>query len=259
MGRAVLAALDESFAVCAAFVRRENALWGRTLREAGLGPWEVPLRSIGEAPEALREADVVLSFATARADLEFVSVAAEVGTPAVVGTTGFTSEDRKRLIESAADRIPLVLASNFSMGIAVLRNLLPRLAPLRGRFDASLVEMHHGKKRDAPSGTALVLAEDVQGILGLTRRSTSRASPRVKSELEVVSLRGGGVPGEHALILAGPHEVLRIEHRVFSRAAFASGALRAAAWAATGPPAGLYSFEDVLRHEIPRPAEAVLS
>ena len=238
MGRAVLESLREPFVVSAAFVSPANPRRGRTVREAGLGATDVVLGCAEDAGSALAECDVLLSFATPAADISFARIAAGLQVPAVIGTTGHTAAEREQLA-SAAGRIPLVLAPNFSVGIAVLHNLLGGVGRLREGFDASIVEVHHARKRDAPSGTALALADTLGRAFGASPGDGGGRIP-------IASVRGGGVPGDHTVILAGPHEVLRIEHRVLSRGAFAEGALLAARWAASPRPPGLYSFRDVL-------------
>lgn len=251
MGRAVLECIREPFSLGAAFVRTENARRGRTLEEAGLGASDVRLDGPEDAPSALAACDVLVSFASPAADVAFASVAADLGVPLVVGTTGHDAQQRDR-IAAAAQRVPLVLSPNFAVGIAVLQNLLPGIAPLRVGFDPQIVETHHAKKRDAPSGTALALADVLARALGRSPRDPSRENGH---PIPIASIRAGAVPGDHVVILAGPHEVLRLEHRVLSRTAFAEGALIAARWAASGRPPGLYSFRDVLADEGERAGE----
>ena len=251
MGRAVLECIREPFSLGAAFVRTENARRGRTVREAGLGASDIRLGGPEDAPSALAACDVLLSFATPAADVDFAAVAADLGIPLVVGTTGHDARQRDRLA-AAAERVPIVLSPNFAVGIAVLQSLLPGVAPLRFGFDPHIVETHHAKKRDAPSGTALALADVLARALGRRRDDAPQGNGH---PIPISSIRGGAVPGDHAVILAGPHEVLRLEHRVLSRTAFAEGALIAARWAASGRPPGLYSFLDVLADAGERPAE----
>jgi len=239
MGRAVLASLGEPFSVGAAFVGPTNPRLGESLRAAGLAPSDVVLRGPEGIRRGLADCDVLVSFATPAADAAFAPVAAELGLPMVVGTTGHSPAERATLV-AASERVPIVLAPNFSVGVAVLHELLGDLGALGAGFDASIVEVHHARKRDAPSGTALELSETLRRALA---RSDAAAGPRA---IPIASLRVGGVPGEHSVVLAGAHEELRIEHRVFSREAFAAGALRAARWATAPRPPGLYSFRDVI-------------
>ncbi len=243
MGRTILHALRDPFLLTAAFVSPANPQLGHTVRETGLGPSDVTLSSAVHAQQEMGHCDVMLSFATPAADAFFAQVAADLGVPAVVGTTGHTASELERL-NAAAQRIPLVLSSNFSLGIAVLQDLLPSITPLRGKFDASIVEVHHSRKRDAPSGTALGLADTLERIL--YGDLSPPISPGIR-RIPITALRVGGVPGDHTVILAGAHEMLQIEHRVFSREAFAEGSLMAARWAVARNGPGLYSFLDVVR------------
>jgi 4-hydroxy-tetrahydrodipicolinate reductase len=242
MGREVLEGLRDPFELSAAFVSPANPTRGRTVRETGLGASDVELATAEDASTKLPGCDVLLSFATPAADLAFAPLAADLRVPFVIGTTGHTSRERERLV-NAAERIPLVLVPNFSVGIAVLQGLLAGVGPLRDGFDTSIVEIHHSRKRDAPSGTALALADTLGRVFGGPSASPGNGG----RPIPIASVRGGGVPGDHAVIFAGPHEVLRIEHRVLSRSAFAEGALLAARWAASPRSPGLYSFQDVLR------------
>jgi 4-hydroxy-tetrahydrodipicolinate reductase len=151
----------------------------------------------------------------------------------VIGTTGHSQEQR-RLIEKTAQSLPVVFASNFSIGVNVLFWLTRKAAEqLGGDFDAEIIETHHTMKKDAPSGTAKTLAE----IL--------KAAKKTPSEIPVQSIREGDVVGEHTVIFSGPSERLELTHRAASREIFALGALRAAKWIIDQPP-GLYSMQDVL-------------
>ena len=237
----MLASLRDPFVLSAAFVSDTNPQRGRTVREIGLGASDVTLAAAGDAYASLPGCDVLLSFATPAADLAFAPVAADLRMPFIIGTTGHTAEQRERLAY-VAERIPLVLAPNFSVGIAVLQTFLGGVGPLRDGFDASIVEVHHARKRDAPSGTALALADALSGVL----RRPNGSSGDGGRPIPIASVRGGGVPGDHTVSFAGPHEVLRIEHRVLSRGAFVEGALLAARWAASPRPPGLYAFRDVV-------------
>jgi 4-hydroxy-tetrahydrodipicolinate reductase len=153
--------------------------------------------------------------------------------PLVIGTTGHSQEQR-RLIEKTAQPLPVVFASNFSIGVNVLFWLTRKAAEqLGGDFDAEIIETHHTMKKDAPSGTAKTLAE----IL--------KAAKKTPSEIPVQSIREGDVVGEHTVIFSGPSERLELAHRAASREIFALGALRAAKWIIDQPP-GLYSMQDVL-------------
>jgi 4-hydroxy-tetrahydrodipicolinate reductase len=151
----------------------------------------------------------------------------------VIGTTGHSQEQR-RLIEETAQALPVVFASNFSIGVNVLFWLTGKAAEqLGGDFDVEVVETHHTMKKDAPSGTAKTLAEVL------------KASKKTGSEIPIQSIREGDIVGEHTVIFSGPSECLELTHRAASREIFARGALHAARWI-INQPSGLYSMQDVL-------------
>jgi 4-hydroxy-tetrahydrodipicolinate reductase len=182
---------------------------------------------------AMKNCDVAIDFSNADAISEVCTAAIQHRKPLVIGTTGHSQEQR-RLIEKTAQSLPVVFASNFSIGVNVLFWLTRKAAEqLGGDFDAEIIETHHTMKKDAPSGTAKTLAE----IL--------KAAKKTPSEIPVQSIREGDVVGEHTVIFSGPSERLELTHRAASREIFALGALRAAKWIIDQPP-GLYSMQDVL-------------
>jgi 4-hydroxy-tetrahydrodipicolinate reductase len=187
---------------------------------------------LGDAIEPVMEnCDVAIDFSNAGAINEVCSAASKHRRALVIGTTGHSSEQRQ-LIEKTAQSLPIVFASNFSVGVNTLFALTRRAAEiLDEEFAAQITETHHTKKKDAPSGTAKTLGE----ILKQTG----------KSDVAIESIREGEVVGDHTVIFVGPHERLELTHRAGSREIFASGALRAAAWV-VGRPAGLFSMQDVL-------------
>lgn len=183
------------------------------------------------AAEALRRADALVDFTSAEGALAFGAKAAAAGVPMATGSTGFTAAQKRRLA-SFARRVPLLAAPNMSPGMNLLFALAERAAAALPGWDAGISETHHAGKKDAPSGSALRIAEAVAAARG------GRA-PQVRS------LRLGDVVGEHSLTLAGPEETLELVHRARSRAVFARGALEAALWLRGRRP-GLYSMRDVL-------------
>ncbi len=172
------------------------------------------------------------------------------GAPLVSGTTGLTSAEEQAL-RAASSRVPIVRASNFSLGVAILRRALrAALAGLPERWDIEIVERHHRGKADSPSGTALSLARDAAESRGLAadrlRHGRSGSlGPRPADEIGVHAVRGGTWAGDHAVLLAGEGEWLELRHVAQDRTAFAWGALAAARFVAGAPP-GLYTLEDVL-------------
>jgi 4-hydroxy-tetrahydrodipicolinate reductase len=178
-------------------------------------------------------------------------MAARHGRVHVIGTTGLSGENEK-LVTDAAKRAVIVKSGNMSMGVNLLAALTKRVAKtLDEDFDIEIVEMHHNKKIDAPSGTALMLgqaAADGRGI-NLAQRSQrgrdGHTGARGAGDIGFASLRGGTVVGDHSVIFAGPAERIELVHKAEDRMIFARGALRAALWA-RGQKPGLYSMADVL-------------
>jgi 4-hydroxy-tetrahydrodipicolinate reductase len=200
---------------------------------------------------ALTGADVYIDFTAPEAAAPHVVAAAERGAAAVIGTTGLSVEARAAIMHAGA-RIPIVVAPNFSLGVNLVCGLVEQAARvLGGGFDMEVVEVHHRAKRDAPSGTAIAIAEAMARGRGLDyarARKYARAGdvgPRTDDEIGVVALRGGDVVGDHTAHFLGPGERVEISHRAASRAVFARGAVRAATWV-VGQPPGVYSMRDVL-------------
>ena len=178
---------------------------------------------------AFRDCDVAIDFSNASSIEEVCRAALQHRKALVIGTTGHSPEQRK-LIEKAAGSLPIVFASNFSVGVNALFALTRRAAEiLSSEFAPKITETHHKMKKDAPSGTAKTLGE----ILKEAR------------EIPIESIREGEVVGEHTVTFVGPGERLELTHRAGSREIFARGALRAAEWV-VGKPPGLYSMQDVL-------------
>ena len=180
---------------------------------------------------SMKNCDVAIDFSQADSIDEICRAASQHGKPLVVGTTGHSQPQRKT-IEETAHSLPIVLASNFSVGVNVLFWLTQKAAEFLGSdFNPEIVETHHKMKKDAPSGTAKTLAE----ILKVLRNR----------EIPIQSIREGDVVGEHRVIFSGPGERLELTHRAANRGIFALGALRAAKWIVNKQP-GLYSMQDVL-------------
>ena len=195
--------------------------------------------------------EAVIDFSFHTAVPPSIEKAAAQGIAYVIGTTGL-SDDEQAVVDAAAKRIPVVQSGNYSLGVNLLLNLVKTAAKVLGaEYDVEVVEMHHKHKKDAPSGTALMLAkaaaigrgaefDDVavfgrKGIIG----------ERQEGEIAVHALRGGSVVGDHTVMFAGDVERVEITHKAQSREAFAAGALRAAQWAAGHAP-GMYTMRDVL-------------
>jgi 4-hydroxy-tetrahydrodipicolinate reductase len=240
-----LAAGRPGLAVAAAFEAPGHPALGREV--GGVGG----LRVGADAASAIGSADVLIEFTLPEPSVEHVRIAADRGCAVVLGTTGFDAAQQAE-ITRAAERIPLLQASNMSVGVTVLTQVVEEVARRFGpAFDIEIVETHHRKKKDAPSGTALTLAGAAARGRGadLERWATygrhGFVGERPDEEIGVMALRGGDVVGDHTVYFYGTGERLELTHRAQSRDAFAAGAVRAAEWISGRAP-GLYSIRDVL-------------
>ena len=203
-------------------------------------------------PDFLELLDVLIDFSTPAAVPDYVRASAAILLPYVCGVTGLSSDQLGALREASAT-IPVFYGRNMSIGIAAILAFLPELANRLGDYDAEIVELHHRRKVDAPSGTALALGEAVAAGRGVSLDDAAihgrgGHSPRAKGEIGFHALRGGGNAGEHSVLFAGDGEEIRIEHRALSRRTFADGAIRAARFT-TAQPRGFYQMADLLRAE----------
>ncbi len=189
---------------------------------------------IGDAiAPGMKKSEVVIDFSHPDAIDEICRAALQDQRPLVIGTTGH-SADQRAAIERAATFVPVIFASNFSLGVNALFALTLNTAEMLGpEFNVEIIETHHHRKKDAPSGTAKTLA------------TILRNARKIDDQIAIQSIREGEVIGEHRVIFSGPDERLELCHKASSRAAFARGALHAAQWV-IGKSPGLYSMEDVL-------------
>lgn len=201
-------------------------------------------------------ADVVIDFTEPDASLFHAEVCADKKVAFVCGTTGF-SDDKWQKFVSYAARTKTVYSPNFSVGVFVLRKLAQIAAIYLSDWDVELVEAHHKKKLDSPSGTAKLIAQDIvearkgKGAYKLIHGREGRYPERALTEIGIHAVRGGDVFGEHTLYFLGPAERLELVHRASSREAFAKGALEAAKFIVGAKEAGVYSMEHVLKFELP--------
>lgn len=252
MGRTLIAAVAASkgLTLAGAVEAEGSAVIGRDAGElAGLGPNGVKVT--GDVAAALKAADGLVEFTIPAATLAFAELTAAAGIVHIIGTTGHSAEEEK-IIAEAARRARIVKAGNFSMGVNLLVALTRRVAKtLDDAYDIEIVEMHHNKKIDAPSGTALMLGRAAAAGRGVdlaqhsVRGRDGITGARNAGDIGFASLRGGTVVGEHSVIFAGPAERVELTHRAEDRMIFARGALHAALWARSQKP-GLYSMADVL-------------
>lgn len=239
----------EKFEVTGAVAAHDDQGIGKTLRQLGAGDSDAKVSPPSSLAGLLGKSDVCISFTSAQAEVSNLRTIVEGGVPYVSGTTGLSPQQRKEANAALAGRVPAVIASNFSVGANLLIAMSAALKALPRGFDVSIVEAHHSGKADAPSGTALSVAQEVSKARGYTKTVSGRsgASKRGPDELELVSLRGGGTPGIHTVHAFGPHEMITLEHLAFSRSTFALGALQAAEWvAADGREPRVYGMADVL-------------
>ncbi len=252
MGRMLIRAVAEAegCTLHGAIERPGSAALGQDAgRLAGIGDLGV---TVSDDPLSLFvAADGVLDFTAPAATVAFAELAAQARIVHVVGTTGLSEDDLKRL-EAASYHARIVRSGNMSLGVNLLAGLVRKVAATLGQeFDIEVLEMHHRMKVDAPSGTALLLgeaaAEGRHVALADTRVSTrdGHTGARRPGDIGFATLRGGSVVGDHSVIFAGPSERITLSHHAEDRAIFARGAVRAAQWAFDQPP-GLYGMDDVL-------------
>jgi 4-hydroxy-tetrahydrodipicolinate reductase len=229
---------------------------GQALIEAASANPEVTVAAthdVGEnLDEAMRKADCVIDFTVHSFTAQVVASAVKHGTLLVIGTTGHTDEERA-IIRNAAETLPVVYASNYSVGVNTLFWLTRQAARVltQDRFDIEVTEMHHRHKIDSPSGTARTLLEILNEEThtsydsDITHGRFGNIGPRTAREIGMHTLRGGDVVGDHTVIFAADGERVELSHKASSRLTFAAGAVRAAVWLQRKP-AGLYDMQDVL-------------
>jgi len=252
MGARLIQAVVETDALelAGAFERPEHDAVGRDAgAAAGLG--ELGIKVAASLDEVLGAGEVVIDFTQPQATLAHLEKAAKAGKAMVVGTTGFSPEEMTRIRE-LAQKTRLALAPNMSIGVNLMFKIAAEMAKVLNKgFDLEIVEAHHRMKKDAPSGTAMRLAEIVAEATG---RDLSKngvygregiVGKRTDDEIAVLAVRAGDIVGEHTVIFGGIGERIELTHRAHSRDNFARGAVRAAAWIVNQPP-GFYDMQDVL-------------
>ncbi len=221
---------------------------GQTLAEMGISDQDTRLVGSNKLSEIVEESDIFVSFTVPNADIINIPVVVNAGKKIILGTTGFSSEQNKQLMTIMSGKVPAVFSPNYSVGVNILFKLAEALKAFPKGFDFSLSEIHHTGKKDAPSGTAKKLEHILSATRGYTKTVYGREgiSPRLDGELESVAIRAGGVPGIHDILVAGPHEMLRLEHTAFSRSVFAQGAVLAAEWLNRQEEPKVFTMADVL-------------
>jgi 4-hydroxy-tetrahydrodipicolinate reductase len=252
MGRTLIHAIaaTKGVTLAGAVEAEDSAVIGRDAGElAGLG--SNGIKVVGDVAPLLQAADGLIEFTIPAATLALTELTASAGIVHVIGTTGHSAEE-EAVIARAASRAPIVKSGNMSLAVNLLAALVKRVAQtLNEDYDVEILEMHHNKKIDAPSGTALMLgraAAEGRGVDLAQRAVRGRdgmSGTRCSGDIGFASLRGGTVVGDHTVTFAGPAERLELTHRAEDRMIFARGALHAALWA-RGKRPGLYSMADVL-------------
>ena len=192
--------------------------------------------------------DVIVDFSSPLALKGEMDWAIKHGVPAVLASTGYTAEDIK-FIDECSKKIAIFRTGNFSLGINLLQQLVKKCAEVLGeKFDVEIIEKHHSQKVDAPSGTALMLADSVNGVFENQKPTLYGRQGIVGkrgSEIGIHAVRGGTIVGEHEVMFAGEDEIITVSHSARSKRVFAVGALKASKWL-VGKPAGMYNMDNVL-------------
>jgi len=252
MGRAILESLydEDELELGAALEKKEHPAIKKDAGELiGIGSWGVSVSSFSK--KTMASGAALIDFTYPQGTIQMLEEAEAQGKAMVIGTTGFTA-DQFESIESAAEKIPIVLSPNMSIGVNVLYKLIQEAsAALGSAYDVEIVEIHHRLKKDAPSGTAIRMGEVLAVARGTTLQQSGRFTRqgnigvRPVGEIGIQSLRAGDVVGEHTMTFAGPGERIELTHRAHNRNNFARGALMAAQWLVNQEP-GLYDMMDVL-------------
>jgi 4-hydroxy-tetrahydrodipicolinate reductase len=249
MGNAIIQAIvsTDGVELAGALEHQEHPLLGQEISLPGIPPVTIT----SDPGSISADMDVLIDFTTPAGSLSNLEACAELGIGAVIGTTGL-GEEQKEALHMFALRTPTVFSPNMSVGVNLLFRLAATAAVALGDdYDVEIVEAHHRMKKDAPSGTALGLAEAVAKALDLNLADKAVYSrhgligERLPDEIGIQTIRAGDIVGEHTLLLAGPGERIELTHRAHSRDNFANGAIRAALWVVDKEP-GLYSMADVL-------------
>ncbi len=252
MGGRIIAMINENEAITlsGAFERPDHPAVGQDAGAvAGIGDLGIPIASSLE--EVAGEGDVLIDFTTPEATLSNIRTAAEKGLPMVIGTTGITGDALAEL-EQLAKKIRCVMAPNMSVGVNVMFKIAEEMARILGHeYDMEILEVHHRFKKDAPSGTAMKLANilaqatgrDLEKVGVYERKGF--IGERKKEEIGIQTFRAGDIAGEHTVMFGGIGERLELIHRAHNRDNFARGAVKAAIWV-VDQPIGLYDMQDVL-------------
>ncbi|WP_027896218.1 4-hydroxy-tetrahydrodipicolinate reductase [Zestomonas thermotolerans] len=252
MGKTLVEAIQHApgAVLSAAIDRPDSSLIGADAGElAGIGRIGVALSA--ELSQVLDAFDVLIDFTHPTVTLKNLAICRAAGKAMVIGTTGFSVEEKQQLAEAARE-IPIVFAANFSVGVNLCLKLLDTAARVLGDdVDIEIIEAHHRHKVDAPSGTALRMGEVVANALGRDLQKVAvygregQTGARARETIGFATVRAGDVVGDHTVLFAADGERVEVTHKASSRMTFAKGAVRAALWL-DGRAAGLYDMQDVL-------------
>lgn len=252
MGSRIIALSKEyqDMKLLGAFEKKGHAEAGKDIGMlAGIGELGIPLSS--DIKEIIDKIDVIIDFTSVESTKENLKIASGKGKAMVIGTTGFSNADMKE-IGVLTENTPCVLASNMSLGVNLLLKVLQDIARVIGNdYDIEIIEAHHRLKKDAPSGTALKMAQVIADTLDRNLEDVAVYArkgiigQRTGKEIGIQTVRAGDIVGEHTVLFGGLGERIEITHKASSRDTFARGALKAASWLA-GKPGGLYDMQDVL-------------
>ncbi|KAF1305852.1 4-hydroxy-tetrahydrodipicolinate reductase [Candidatus Enterococcus willemsii] len=212
-------------------------------------PTDAAFPIYASAQEVQEDADIIIDFSHYTAVPNLLAFALDKKIPVVVATTGLEDKE-KTLLKEASQSIPVFYSANMSLGINVLIKALQAITPsVEADFNIEIIEKHHNQKKDAPSGTALLLADSINDVCDVKKdyvfgRSGNDNENKL-SEMGIHAVRGGTIPGEHTVIYAGDDEIIELKHTALSRDIFANGALKAGVFLADQS-AGLYSMSDLL-------------
>lgn len=251
MGSTILKLVDEDpeLMLYGAIEKEDSPFIGESAERFG-GTKEVKITS--SLRDVAEKDTVIVDFTHIDATRENIKIAVEKGSPMVIGTTGFSSEETQKIAELAKKSFPCILSPNMSLGVNVLFKLVYETAKLlTDDYNVEIVEIHHNKKKDAPSGTAVKLGQVVAEAFGWSYDETAVyerkgiVGERKKKEIGMQTLRAGDVVGEHTVIFGGMGERIELTHRAHSRENFARGAIRAVKWI-HNKENGFYTMKDVL-------------
>lgn len=252
MGQAIINAIarNEKVKLSGALEREDSPLLGKDAEEAA-GLEKSGVKITGDREKAFKKADCIIDFSTPDAGIRALEDAVAMQKAIVIGTTGF-SHSQRELIKDLCTKTRVVMAPNMSIGVNLLLKLVSDAASVVGNeYDIEIIEAHHRYKKDAPSGTAIRIAEviavtldrDLEKVAVYERKGI--VGERRPEEIGIQSIRAGDIVGDHTVIFAGPGERIELTHKASSRDTFATGAVKAAVWV-VDKPNGLYDMQDVL-------------